>query len=164
MIGGLLRLALAVVAVLAVMTGGIELALRAAGATPGGGGNPSHIAPDGWTGFRLRPRVSGSQALVTNDLGMHAPRTYTLEPPPESLRIAVLGSSVVYGLGTRFTETIPGALERELQLAGQRAEVLNFGTHAFTIVNVSALLQAYVHQFEPDVVVVVVDLQLGVPD
>jgi hypothetical protein len=164
MVGGLLRLALAVVAVLAVMAGGIELGLRAAGATPRRTGDPSHIVPDRWTGFRLRPGVSGSQALVTNDLGMHAPRTYTLEPPPESLRVAVLGSSVVYGLGTRVTETIPGALEQELQLAGQRAEVLNFGTHAFTIVNVSALLQAYVHQFKPDVVVVVVDLQVGVPD
>jgi len=29
---------------------------------------------------------------------------------------------------------------------------------------VSALLQAYVHQFQPDVVVVLVDLQVGVPD
>src|SRR5512143_271520 len=164
MVGGLLRLALAVVAVLAVVAGGIELGLRAAGATPRRGGNPSHIVPDGWTGFRLRPGVSGSQALVTNDLGMHAPRTYTLEPPPESLRVAVLGSSVVYGLGTRFTETIPGALEHELQLAGQRAEVLNFGTHAFTIVHVTAQLQVYVHQFHPAVVVVVVDLQVGVPD
>ncbi len=164
MVGGLLRLVVAVLAVLAVMGGGIELGLRATGARPGGGGNPSHIVRDGWTGFRLRPGVSGSQAVVTNELGMHAPRTYTLEPPPESLRVAVLGSSVVYGLATRFAETIPGALERELQLAGQRAEVLNFGTHAFTIVNVSALLQAYVHQFQPDVVVVVVDLQVGIPD
>ncbi len=164
MLGGLLRLAVAVLAVLAVVAGGFELGLRATGAAPRRAGVPSHIVPDGWTGFRLRPGVSGNQALVTNDLGMHAPRTYTLEPPPESLRVAVLGSSVVYGLGTRFTETIPGALERELQGAGQRAEVLNFGTHAFTIVNVSALLQAYVHQFQPDVVVVVVDLQVGIPD
>jgi lysophospholipase L1-like esterase len=164
MIGGLLRLAVVVVAVLAVVATAAELGLRALGATPGRAGAASHIVPDGWTGFRLRPGVSGSQAVATNDLGMHAPRSYTLEPPPESLRVAVLGSSVVYGLGTRFTETIPGALERELQLAGQRAEVLNFGTHAFTIVNMSALLQAYVHQFKPDVAVVVVDLQVGVPD
>jgi lysophospholipase L1-like esterase len=164
MAGGLLRLAVAVLAVLSVVAGAVELGLRATGAAPRRSGVPSHTVPDGWTGFRLRPGVSGSQALVTNDLGMHAPRTYTLEPPPESLRVAVLGSSVVYGLHTRFTETIPGALERELQLAGQRAEVLNFGTHAFTIVNVSAMLQAYVHQFQPDVVVVVVDLQIGIPD
>ena len=76
----------------------------------------------------------------------------------------MLGSSVVYGLATGFADTIPGVVERELQAAGHRAEVLNFGTHAFTIVNLSALLQAYVHQFQPDVVVVVVDLQVGLPD
>ena len=75
----------------------------------------------------------------------------------------MLGSSVVYGLATGFADTIPGVVERELQAAGHRAEVLNFGTHAFTIVNLSALLQAYVHQFQPDVVVVVVDLQVGFP-
>jgi hypothetical protein len=93
-----------------------------------------------------------------------APRSYTLERPPHSLRVAVLGSSVVYGLATPLADTIPGVVERELQAAGYRAEVLNFGTHAFTIVNVSAQLQAYVHQFQPDVVVVVVDLRVGLPD
>jgi lysophospholipase L1-like esterase len=96
-------------------------------------------------------------------MGMHAPRSYTLAPPPESLRVAVLGSSVVYGLATPFADAIPGVVERELQAAGRRAEVLNFGTHGFTIVHLSALLQAYVHQLQPDVVVVVVDLQVGLP-
>ncbi len=75
----------------------------------------------------------------------------------------MLGSSVVYGLGVTFAQTIPGAIERELEAGGHPAEVLNFGTHAFSIVNLSALLQAYVHQFHPQVVVVVVDLQVGLP-
>ena len=164
MLGGLLRLALAVGAVLAVVAGALELGLRAAGSGPRVAGEVSEIVPDGWTGFRLRPGVAGQEAFVTNDLGMHAPRTYTLAPPPESLRVAVLGSSVVYGLALPFADTIPGALERELQLAGQRAEVLNFGTHRYTIVNLSAQLQAYVHQFQPDVVVVVIDLQVGLAE
>ena len=94
---------------------------------------------------------------------MHAPRSYALARPPETLRVAVLGSSVVYGMAMGFADTIPAVVERELQAAGHRAEVLNFGTHGFTIVNLSALLQAYVHQFQPDVVVVVVDLQVGLP-
>jgi hypothetical protein len=164
MVGGLLRLAFAVVAVLGVVAGAFELGLRAAGAGPRAAAELSHIVPDGFTGFRLRPGAPGGGASVTNDLGMHAPRSYTLERPPGSLRVAVLGSSVVYGLATGFPETIPGAVERELRAAGHRAEVLNFGTHAFTIVNVSALLQAYVHQFQPDVVVAVVDVQVGLPD
>jgi hypothetical protein len=42
--------------------------------------------------------------------------------------------------------------------------VLNFGTHRFTIVHLSAQLQVYVHQFQPDVVVVVLDLQAGLVD
>jgi hypothetical protein len=161
MIGGLLRLAFAVAVVLGAAAGVVELGLRAAGVKPEMGPELSNTVPDGWTGFRLRPGVSGPEAFVTNDLGMHAPRSYPLARPPGVLRVAVLGSSVVYGLATSFADTIPAAVERELQAAGYRAEVLNFGTHAFTIVNVSALLQAYVHQFEPDVVVVVIDLQVG---
>lgn len=163
MVGGLLRLALAVSAVLVVVAGGFELSLRAAGVKPRAAAGLSHIVPDRWTGFRLRPGISGEEPFVTNAHGLHSPRSYTLAPPPESLRVALLGSSVVYGMGRAFEETIPAVVERELQAAGHRAEVLNFGTHAFTIVNVSAQLQVYVHQFQPDVVVVLVDLRVGLP-
>ena len=161
--GGLLRLALAVGAVLALLAGIAELALRSAGVKPQAARQPSDVVPDGWTGFRLRPGVSGQEAFVTNDLGMHSPRSYTTTPAPGVLRVAVLGSSVVYGLNLRFADTIPSAIERVLVEAGRPSEVLNFGTHAFSIVNVSALLQAYVQQLQPDVVVVVVDLQVGRP-
>jgi hypothetical protein len=162
-LGGLLRLALPVAVVLALVAGAAELALRAAGVAPRAPVTLSGVAPDGWTGFRLQPGVSGQEAFVTNDLGMHSPRSYSLTPPPGTLRVAVLGSSVVYGLDVPFADTIPMAIERQLQAVGFRAEVLNFGTHAFTIVNLSALLQAYVHQLEPEVVVVVIDLQIGLP-
>jgi len=163
MLGGLLRLALAVAVVLGAMAGAVELGLRAAGAGPRGAGELSRVVPDGWTGFRLRPGVSGEEAVVTNDLGLHAPRPYALARPPETLRVAVLGSSVAYGMAMGFADTIPAVVERELQAAGHRAEVLNFGTHAFTIVNLSAQLQAYVHQFRPNAVVAMVDLQVGTP-
>ena len=158
--GGLLRLALAVGAVLGVLAAAAEFALRSAGVRPQHRA-PSNVVPDGWTGFRLRPGVSGQEAFVTNELGLHAPRSYAAAPAPGVLRVAVLGSSVVYGLNLPFADTIPSAVERALLSAGRQAEVLNFGTHAFSIVNVSALLQAYVHQLRPDIVVVVVDLQVG---
>jgi hypothetical protein len=80
------------------------------------------------------------------------------------MRVAVLGSSVVYGMDLPFADTIPNAIQRELLLAGQPAEVLNFGTQRFTIVHLSAQLQVYVHQFHPDVVVVVLDLQAARAD
>lgn len=163
MLGGLLRMALAVAGVLGVGAGALELGLRAAGAGPRSPAELSHVVPDGWTGFRLRPGTSGQEALVTNDLGLHAPRSYALARPPEALRVAVLGSSVTYGMAMGFADTIPAVVERELLAAGHHAEVLNFGTHAFTIVNLSAQLQAYVHQFEPQVVVAVVDFQVGFP-
>jgi hypothetical protein len=163
MAGELLRLALAVAAVLGVVAGAAELGLRAAGVKPRVPAGLSNVVPDGWTGFRLRPGVSSPEWEVTNDLGMHAPRSYTVPRTRRVLRVAVLGSSVVYGLGSYFADTIPMAIERELKETGHRAEVLNFGTHSFSIVNVSALLQAYVHQFQPDVVVVVMDLQVSHP-
>jgi lysophospholipase L1-like esterase len=164
MVGSLLRLALVVTAVLGVVAGVSELGLRAAGVGPRGAVGLTDVVPDRWTAFRLRPGIPGPEAFATNEFGMHAPRPYTLEPPPVSLRVAVLGSSVVYGMALPFADTIPAATQRELLLAGQPAEVLNFGTQGFTIVHVSAQLQVYVHQFQPDVVVVVLDLQVGLAD
>jgi hypothetical protein len=142
MAGALLRLAFAVAAVLGVLAGALELGLRAAGARPHTAAGLSRVVPDAWTGFRPRPGVSGDEAAVTNDLGMRAPRSYALARPPDTLRVAVLGSSVVFGMGTPLADTIPAVVERALQAAGHRAEVLNFGSNAYSIVNVSALLQA----------------------
>jgi hypothetical protein len=163
MAGGILRVAFATAVALGLLAAAAELVLRAGGARPRGAAELSRAIPDGWTGFRLRPSVSGEEAVVTNELGMHSPRSYPLVPPPGSLRVAVLGSSVAYGMGLRFADTIPAVVERELRAAGHSAEVLSFGTHAFTIVNVSAQLQAYVHQFRPDAVVTVLDLQVALP-
>jgi hypothetical protein len=164
MAGGLLRFALAVAMVVAALAGTSEVVLRAAGLRPRPPAELSRIVPDPWTGYRLRPGVTGGEAVATNDLGMHAPRSYALAPPPGSLRIAVLGSSVVYGMARAFADTIPGVVERQLREAGHPAEVLNFGTHGFTIANVSAQLQAYVHQFQPQAVVLAVDLQVAQTD
>jgi hypothetical protein len=144
-----------------LLAGVSELLLRAAGVRPQPPAALSNVIPDAWTGFRLRPGVAGQEPYVTNDLGMHAPRSYALVPPPQTLRVAVLGSSVVYGMNLPFADTIPALVERELRAAGRRAEVLNFGTHAYNIVNVSSLLQTYVHQLRPQAVVVVVDLQVA---
>ncbi len=94
MVGGLLRLALVVTAVLGVVAGVSELGLRAAGVGPRDAAGLTEVIPDRWTGFRLRPGIPGPEAFATNELGMHAPRPYTLEPPPVSMRVAVLGSSV----------------------------------------------------------------------
>jgi lysophospholipase L1-like esterase len=149
--------------VLAAVACGAELVLRAAGVAPRPAAEASTTVPDRFTAFRLRPDVSGEEPHVTNDLGLHAPRAYSPSPAPGVLRVAVLGSSVVYGLNTSFRDTLPAAVERELSASGLRAEALNFGTHAFTLVNVSALLQAYVHQLQPQVVVVVMDLQVALP-
>jgi hypothetical protein len=160
-VGALLRQALIVAMVVVLLAGAGELLLRATGVRPQPPVELSNVIPDAWTGFRLRPGVAGQEPYVTNDLGMHAPRSYALVPPPGTLRVAVLGSSVVYGMNLSFADTIPAVVERELRAAGRPAEVLNFGTHAYSIVNVSALLQTYVHQLQPDAVVVVVDLQVA---
>ncbi len=163
MVGGLLRFALAVAVVLAASwPAPSELGLRAAELGPRAAAELSRVVPDGWTGFRLRPGVSGEEALVTNDLGLHAPRSYALARAAGDAarrRARVVGGRTAWRCG--FADTIPAVVERELRRPATRAEVLNFGTHAFTIVNVSAQLQAYVHQFQPDAVVAVVDLQVG---
>jgi hypothetical protein len=167
-VGHFVRLALTI-ALLLLLAGAVaELALRkVAGIKPVvlAAAGLSPVIPDTWTGYRLRPNVPGPPDwIVTNEFGMHATRSYALgKRRPRKLRVAVLGSSVVYGLGHHIENTIPAAAERALKRQGRPAEVMNFGTHSFNIVNVSAMTQAYVQQFEPSAIVVVIDYQVGYP-
>jgi len=118
---------------------------------------------DRWTEWAMRPRVRLNEYTVTNDYGLHEDREITLRKPPGVRRVAVVGSSVTWGLGERLADTIPRAAEQALVSSGCRAEVLNFGSHGYNIVNASAYIQTKVHQFEPDAIVVMMDLQMAFP-
>jgi hypothetical protein len=142
-----------------------EIACRLVGVQPVPLGGLTATVRDDWTGWRLRPNVTdGPEWVLTNTQGMHDPREeYSLGKPPSVLRVAVVGSSVVYAPGNMFATTISSGLEQELQARGRNTEVMNFGTHGFNLVNTSAMVQSYVHQFDPDAIVLVLDLQMAFP-
>lgn len=77
---------------------------------------------------------------------------------PGTLRIALLGSSVVMGYGVGDEETFAVQLEKQLNSdkyftdLNPRYEVLNFGVGKYTAIRRRALLEKKVIEFAPDVV------------
>jgi lysophospholipase L1-like esterase len=118
---------------------------------------------DRWTEWAMRPNVRLNEYAVTNAYGLHEDREINLQKTPGVPRVAVIGSSVTWGLGEALENTIPRSAQRALEKSGCPAEVLNFGNQGFNILNASAFLQAKMHQFNPDAVVVMMDLQMGFP-
>jgi hypothetical protein len=164
--GRFIRLAAAALAFTLAAALCLEVAGRLLGAKPQllyQTGLVSATMPDTWTGWAMRPDVRYSEYTVTNGYGLHEDREVTLGKPSGMKRIAVLGSSVAWGLGLDIKDTVPRAAEASLQAAGCEAQVLNFGGIGFNILNTSAFLQTKVHQFHPDAVVILMDLQMAVP-
>lgn len=142
-----------------------ELFLRAIG------GEPQDLArvgfsptvADRWTEWAMRPNVRINEYAVTNAYGLHEDREVTLEKPAGKARVAVVGSSVTWGLGEALENTIPRTTEASLRTSGCPAEVLNFAGQGYNILNAAAYIETKVHQFHPDAVVVVMDLQMAFP-
>jgi hypothetical protein len=107
----------------------------------------------------IRPNASilfNGQVLSSNGWGMRD-RPYSLQKPSGTVRIALLGPSLVMGSGVADDETIDVFLEDRLNGAGSEArsfEVLNFGVGGYSIVQQMALLEDRVFTFQPDVVII----------
>jgi hypothetical protein len=160
-------LRIAVCALLVLLAAGIvlEAALRLGGARPqniyGMGFSPTVI--DRWTEWAMRSEVRLNEYAVTNAYGMHEDREVNLARVPGVPRVAVLGSSVTWGLGEPLENTIPRSAQRALEKSGCPAEVLNFAGQGYNILNASAYLETKVHQFQPDAAVIMMDLQMAFP-
>jgi hypothetical protein len=103
----------------------------------------------GWTG-----EINGVP-LSINRHGMRDRPDRTVEKPPGTWRLAVVGSSVVMGYGVADDEPFPRVLEDTLAGGGRRVEVLNFGTGKSFAVHRRALLDRKVWAFRPDAVLYV---------
>ncbi len=109
---------------------------------------------DEWMGWTYRPNsLRQAGAFTINSAGFRSRRDYDLRPPPDSLRIALFGDSFTAGDDVSDVEVWGFLLERELNEAGIRAEVLNFGVGAY------GMGQAYLRWrhlgkgFSPDIVI-----------
>jgi D-alanyl-lipoteichoic acid acyltransferase DltB (MBOAT superfamily) len=100
-----------------------------------------------WNGHRF----------TTNRWGMRD-RDYSMEKPPDTLRIALLGPSHVMGNGVSDGETFEAILEERLNRDFKhpkysRVEILNFGVDGYSLTQQVAILEDRVLRFSPDVVI-----------
>jgi len=103
--------------------------------------------------FRHR---DGSQSLVTiNEQGWNSTKpTYRHAKTPGMLRIAVIGDSYVHGSFVDVAQGFPEVIERQLNAAGVRAEVLRFGMDGAPMSQYLHMLRREVRAYKPDLVVV----------
>jgi len=92
--------------------------------------------------------------VKTNSMGWRD-HEFTLEKPPDTIRIAALGDSVTFGWLIGMEDTIPKALETVLNQfsKGPRFEVMNFGIPGYNTAMEHEVLAARALAFKPDVVV-----------
>lgn len=107
--------------------------------------------PRNFDGLMLGARVQ------TNSFGMRGAET-TLEKPPGTFRIAVLGDSWAFGWGVGQGEDFPSVLEELLQehheAGGIRFQVLNFSVFAYNTLQELAILRSRALAFDPDLVII----------
>jgi hypothetical protein len=102
----------------------------------------------GWSGT-----IAGSR-LTINHLGMRDREDIPQQKPPNTCRIALVGSSIVMGYGVSDEEVFKVLLEARLNSAakpgGPRYELLNFGAGISDAIHRRVLLDRKVLDFGPD--------------
>lgn len=100
--------------------------------------------------------IWNGNAFTTNEHGMRD-RSYALDKPPGTYRIALLGPSHVMGNGVADGETFESIVEERLNRDrgsdGRRFEILNFGVDGYPLPAQLAILQDRVLRFAPDMIV-----------
>ena len=104
--------------------------------------------------------VWNGKPLSTNQWGMRD-REYPKEKAPSTLRIAMIGPSLLMGSGVADGENFESMLEarfaRDFRAPGvDRVEILNFGVEGHTLPEQVAMLEDRVFDFQPDVVVAMI--------
>jgi hypothetical protein len=98
----------------------------------------------------------GSETLATiNALGWNSTKPdYARSRTPGVLRVAVVGDSYVHGSFVNVGDGFPEVIERQLNGAGLRAEVMRFGMDGAPLSQYLHMLRREVRAFQPDIVVV----------
>ena len=108
-------------------------------------------------GLNTRDPEDPSHDLVTNSHGM-TDREYTLEKPPDTWRVALLGDSITRGHGAPFGASYEFLLEARLnqdhfEPRGKQLEILNFAVGGYRITQLVEVAAERVPEFSPDVYV-----------
>ena len=134
-------------------------------------------------GFALRPDAAGWQTtegenyVRINSAGLKD-REHTLQRPPNTIRIAVIGSSETAAMQVSPEQSFTGLLEhnlnKRLQGSPQNVETLNFGVDGYNLAQIYFTLHNHVWQYDPQIVILcyphflalknIPDLSPDVPD
>jgi hypothetical protein len=122
-------------------------------------GRPGFFLTDATRGQRLSPGYDGWFAGVPariNSLGFRDRKEYSLDKPPNTFRILVLGDSVTFGHGTLDDTTYPYLLEQQLRKwrPDVNWEVWNLGVPGYNTGQELAYLEEIGPRARPDLVIV----------
>jgi hypothetical protein len=139
----------------------IALALCEAGLRLLGIEYPDFFDYDPLVGSKLRPGIKGyflkegGGYVSINSDGLRD-REHPLNPPPNTLRIAVLGDSFAEAMQVNREEAFWAIMEKDLQgcgnLRGRRIEVINFGQSGFGTTQELLALRHRVWKYSPEIV------------
>jgi lysophospholipase L1-like esterase len=131
----------------------------------GSPGNRIELKLDRWTAFRNNPGYSRDNVRL-NEAGFRRDRNVSLEKPPGTVRIFLLGASVAYGGETLYPEiddrwridnrqTIDYYLEQRMNAAfpASHWEVINAAVKGYLVNQDLALYLSAVRQYHPDCLV-----------
>jgi lysophospholipase L1-like esterase len=109
--------------------------------------------------WKLRPGVRIEdldntfwQGCVSNSLGYRSPE-FTLQKPPDTIRVVCFGDSSTFGIGTRMEDTWPALLEVYLnESSEQKFQVINAGVPGYTSHQGLQHMRQELDRLNPDVV------------
>lgn len=114
--------------------------------------------------FRLAPNTSTRHetmefdyVFTTNSLGFRG-ADISMEKPAGARRLVVLGDSFVAGVGVGDDATFTARLEKLLNAAGRRTEVVNLGRSGSSTIREFDIYERFGSRFAPDDVILVVFL------
>ena len=133
----------------------LELALRLCGY-----GNLEIYQPDPKLYWRLKPGQDcytkiGHKPVHINAQGTRGPE-FSVQKPPNTIRILSLGDSRTFGWGLTDDETYSRRLEQMLQAhagSGQQIEVINAGVNAWSYPQMLVYFREFGLKYQPDIVV-----------
>ena len=136
----------------------LEAGLRVAGVRY----TASFFTPEWERGYALRPNAEGWEAgenenYVRLNREGNYDRDRTLEVPPGTLRVAIIGSSEAEAQQVPLEKTFQAVIERELRKAGlsrwRNVEVMNFGVPGYGMAQEYLTLHNRVWKYHPQIVV-----------
>jgi hypothetical protein len=119
-----------------------------------------HASTHGALGYEFKPDIDGYFKLArlrTNSRGLRD-REYSLEKPPDTFRVAVLGASFALPAGVEIEDSFHSVLERRLtaESSSPTYEFINFAVGTYGPRQSLAMLRLRALDYDPDLVLLAV--------